>query len=96
MENIKILRLITGDEVIAFVNPGLTVDTVILKKPMRLMYTEQGLAMMPLSIFIKDSEITLNIKDIIYRGAPEEELYNEYNGKFGSGIIKAPPGFKLD
>jgi hypothetical protein len=51
------------------------------------------MGMFPAAQHLKGSVIEISTDHIIYMGEPVEELYNQYNSIFGSGIQLAS-GFK--
>lgn len=87
---IKFVQMTTEDSVIADVaDHG---ESVVLKNPARLAMTNQGLGMMPYNPMIKDKEITIDKKFILYQANPDDEILNAYNAKFGSGLVLAGSG----
>lgn len=97
---VKLVKLSTGEEVIAKVeitSVGVEQQTVyILQNPMRLQLNPKGVAMIPLSPFMKESaKITVDKMDVIYTVDADDDVVNAYNGQFG-GILTAPPGLTLN
>jgi len=84
---IKIVKLITGDEVVANVSKDKGVFT--LKNPTRIMVTQEGVAMMPLCPFTDEDNIKIKESHVLYELEAEIEVKNAYNSKFGSGIVTA-------
>lgn len=82
---IKIIKLITGEDVIADVKEDVTAYQ--LKKPVRIILTERGLGMMPFSPFIKSETVTIAKAHFMFIGDAEDDLANEYNAKFGNGLV---------
>lgn len=92
---IKLIKLITGEEVIASVN--VAGDDLQLDIPVRMAITQQGIAMMPFSPFIKEGEkISINKSNILFTADVDDEVKNAYNSKFGSGIVIANSSLLLD
>lgn len=92
---IKLLKLVTQEDVIADVLDENEV-TYELKNPARIVLTQQGVAMIPLAPFSKQGKsISVNVQHVVYEGEPEQELYNAYNERFGSGIVVAPANMKI-
>lgn len=93
---IKLVKLVTGEEVLARVEEGDNPsDTVILKNPVKLGLSQKGVAMVPLSPFMKDDAVfSISYRDVIYMIDPDEDVVNGYNQQFG-GILTAPPGLKI-
>ena len=84
---IKLLKLVTGEEVIADVEE---VDiSYLLKKPVRIGLTPEGAATVPLSPFADCKEVTIAKAHVLFTADPEEECRNAYNAHYGSGIVTA-------
>jgi hypothetical protein len=94
---IQFVKLITNDDIIAdVIAVKENKDKVELKNPVRIVFTQQGVGMVPYSPFTKEStKIIVDSKNILYTGELEEEIYNGYNSKFGSGIILASNDFNV-
>lgn len=93
---IKLVRLVTGEEVIGDCREeNLTSKDISLKNPVRIFVTQQGLAMAPYAPFIKGDTIYIKETNVIYTSEADDDLANEYRSKFGSGIIAAPAGIKI-
>ncbi len=90
----KLIKIVTGEEVLAkFDEVG---ETLMLSNPMRLQLQQRGVAMIPLSPFMKEgTKIPVAKKDVLWMIDAEEEVINAYNQQFGSGIVVAPPGLTL-
>ena len=92
---IKIFKLITGEDMITSVKENLTPTpgTYVLDNPAVLVVQrngdQMGVALAPYAPFI-DGDITLNKTAIVSEGNPDQKLANEYNARFGSGIVVAP------
>ncbi len=87
---IKIAKLITGEDVIADVaefQTGPNNGCWKFKKPVKMIFTERGLGMMPLSPLVKSGEMVISKNHILYLADVEDDLANEYNAKFGNGIV---------
>ena len=88
---IKIVKLITGEELIADVTGGDT--TMTLSKPcvLQLVPSRQNpeqpmMGMFPYASYTEDHTIDIGIDKIVWDAKPVKELYNQYNSAFGSGI----------
>ena len=89
--NIKCVKLISGEEVIADVNDSIE-GLVILKNPLLLMMVPSqnnqfAMGLGPFCAFAKDGEVPIMAGAIISIFEPETGLRNEYNSKYGSGIV---------
>lgn len=83
---IKLLKIITGEEIIAEVTELLD-NKISLKSPISIGMAPNGVAMMEFCPFIKEKQIVLDKKHIIFDGTPDVEILNAYNSRFGSGIV---------
>lgn len=101
--NVHFFKLITGEEVMAKAKHS--GNAWFMENPVKLMFTQQGLAMMPyleparsLCSAGKNDKLTmLDIHVIFHDEVTNEEVFNGYNTKFGSGIVLAGPtsGLKI-
>jgi len=85
---IKIIKLTTGEEIVGDVNEDYAIkDPAILQMvPSRNDPNKAALALIPYAPYTKNSRVEINTEHIIWEGEPVEELYNQYNSIFGSGI----------
>lgn len=88
--NIKFIRLLTGEDLVAQVTQA--GDSFKLKNPVRIVITPDGLGMGPLCPFSKGKEIEIKTDHIVFIDDPEDEIRNAYNSQFGSGIVTATAG----
>lgn len=86
---VKLVKLVTGEEVLAGFEVAGIGDAWVLDNPVRIMLNAQGVSMMPFSPFMKGDQLIINKLNVIYFVDVEEELANAYNSKFGSGILTA-------
>ena len=84
---IKIVKLITGEEVICDVT--IEEGYALLKKPYKFMLTAEGLGSIPLVPFSKDETYKISLNHIILMSDPEDDFMNAYNSQHGSGIVVA-------
>lgn len=93
MATIRLVKLVTGEEVLTkYEEVG---ETMVMENPMRLQLSPKGLAMIPLSPFMKENaKVTVQKKDVLYIVEADEDVINGYNQQF-SGIVVAPPGLVL-
>jgi len=85
MSNIKLLKFVSGEEVIAQVEDNGSVYT--LKDPVRIALTERGAAIIPFSPFAKADVFQINREHFLFIADVDDDIKNEYNMKFGSGIV---------
>lgn len=89
--NIKCLKLISGDEIIADIDE--TIDgLIILKKPMQIMMipnqnNQIGIGLAPFCPYAKDDVVPLRSGAVITIFEPETGMFNEYNTRHGSGLV---------
>lgn len=91
MANIKCLKLISGDEIIADIDEGIE-GLVILKKPLQIMMipnqnNQFGIGLAPFCPYAKDDVVPLRSGAILSIFDPETGMLNEYNTRCGSGIV---------
>lgn len=91
---IKILKLITGEELISDITEN--TDTITLDKPCALQLVpsranpeQPSMALIPYAAYTKEHSITVKSENIIWMNEPMKELYNQYNSIFGNGIVVA-------
>jgi len=92
---IKLLKLTTGEEVIADVEEAES-NALALKNAVRLVLSQEGVGMMPFSPFTKSDTVSIDNQHVIFAEEPDDEVKNAYNSKFGSGLVVAPAGLKID
>jgi hypothetical protein len=87
--NVKIVRLVTGDEVLCeIVDCGIEAihDTTIRNPTLIGVGPDGTLATAPLSVFAKTDQVTISNAHILFTAEPEEEILDAYKSKYG-GII---------
>ena len=87
------LKLVTGDDVIA--KCDLHDGSWTLENPVKIVYTPQGIGMIPYTSFYKSNKLTVPEANVVFHGEVTEEIFNTYNEKFGSGLVLAKPALKL-
>lgn len=91
---VKVFRLVTGEDIISSVKENLypNPDQIILDNPAQIMLQRQGdqmgVAVAPYMPLIS-GDVILNKSAIVSEGIPDTQMENEYNSKFGSGIVIA-------
>lgn len=89
---IKLVKLITSEEIIADLEEK--DGKYKLKNPVRIVLSHDGnAAMVPFSPFLAGDSIEVEPQNVLFQGELEQEVYNAYNSKFGSGIVM--PSLKL-
>ena len=88
---IKIVKLITGEELIADVTGGditltLSKPCVLQMVPSRQNPDQPMMGMFPYAPYTENHTIDVDVDKIVWDAKPVKELYNQYNSAFGSGI----------
>ena len=88
MIDVKLLRITTGEEVIAELLSE-TEETITVQNGLVVLPTNNGLGFAPwASVISKDKpEITISKKHIVYIVETQEEASKKYNEMFGSKLI---------
>lgn len=87
---IKIIKLSSGEELIGDVSESGT--KVRIKNPCMLQMVpsrngnEPAMGMFPYAMYTKEHTINIESSNLIWQEEPVQELYNQYNSVFGSGI----------
>ena len=94
MMNVKLLRLKSGEDIIADVTLVDTEDTIKLENPAMLMpipgHAHGGQVSMgfgPWAPFSDDKQFEIPRDWLVYISTPNMDLLNQYNQMFGSGIV---------
>ena len=88
MINVKLLRIVTGEEVIAeLVSESDT--TITVKNGLVVMPTQSGVGFAPWATVIDDNkpEITLSHNHVVYMAEVSEDVTKKYNELFGSKLV---------
>jgi hypothetical protein len=91
MANVKCIRLISGEDVIADIDE--TVEgLIILKKPLAIMMipnqnNQFGIGLAPFCPYAKDDIVPIREGAVISIFEPETGMLNEYNSRYGSGLV---------
>ena len=94
MMNVKLLRLKSGEDIIADVTLVDTEDTIKVKNPAVIMpmgQQQQGGQMSmgfgPWAPFAEEKEFEIPRDWLVYISTPSKDLFNSYQQMFGSGIV---------
>ena len=88
MINVKLLRVVTGEEVIAeLVSEGDT--TITIKNGLVVLPTQSGVGFAPWATVIDDNkpEITLSHNHVVYIAEVSSDVRKKYNELFGSKLV---------
>jgi hypothetical protein len=83
---IKVLKLITGEEIITQLKSE-DENTVVIVEPQKFIMSQEGIGSMPLMPMSKDKEYSLSKSHVILISEPDDDIKNVYNSKFGSGVV---------
>jgi hypothetical protein len=90
---IKIVKLITGEELIADVTVVASGTALQLNKPCALQMVpsrtnpeQPMMGMFPYASYSEEHSIVVDNSNVVWSSLPVKELYNQYNSAFGSGI----------
>lgn len=90
-DGVKVIRLLTGEEVIGTVSTGQT--TIKVKKPVLLQILpgqndQPMIGFAPYIPLAVDDSIEISVGSVLFMYRPILEIENQYNTRFGSGIIR--------
>ena len=88
MSDVKLIRLTTGEELVAKITEQ-TPDTYLIKNPAILIPAGRDQLAFGQWLPYADIKDGLEIKkkSVVFITEPMEELYNQYSTSFGSGIV---------
>ena len=95
MIDVKLLRIVTGEEVIAeFLSE--TEDTITVQNGLVVLPTNNGVGFAPWATVIskENPEITISKTHLVYVAEVQEDVCKKYNEMFGSKLI-TPDSKKL-
>ena len=91
---INIVKLVTGEELIGTVER--TQDHIVIKSPCLLQVVpsrnnpeQPTMGIFPYASYTKNHKVNISLNFVIWSEEPVQELYNQYNTIFGSGIVVA-------
>jgi hypothetical protein len=93
MIDVKLLRIVTGEEVIAELLSE-TEDTITVQNGLAVLPTNNGVGFAPWATVIsKDNpEITISKTHLVYVAEVQEDVCKKYNEMFGSKIVVPQSG----
>mgnify|MGYP001374222831 FL=1 len=88
MIDVKLLRIVTGEEVIAELLSE-TEDTITVQNGLAVLPTNNGVGFAPWATVIskEDPEITVSKTHVVYVAEVQEDVCKKYNEMFGSKLI---------
>lgn len=92
MIDVKLLRIVTGEEVVAEVLSE-TDDTITVQNGLVVLPTSTGVGFAPWATVISkdEPEITVKKNHVVYVAAVQEDVANKYNEMFGSKLVTPTP-----
>jgi len=95
MIDVKLIRIVTGEEIIAEV-VGQTDETITVRNGLVVLPNAQGVGFAPWATVIdKDNpDITMSMQHVVYVVATQEDVAKKYNEMFGSKLV-TPASKKL-
>ena len=95
MIDVKLLRIVTGEEVIAELLSE-TEDTITVQNGLAVLPTNNGVGFAPWATVISkdEPEITISKTHLVYVAEVQEDVCKKYNEMFGSKLI-TPDSKKL-
>ena len=92
MSNVKVVKLISGEDIIADIAEIEEANLVLLKKPMQIMLVPNGpsnfgIGLAPFCPYAKDGTVPIRAGAIVSIFEPETDMLNEYNSRYGSGLV---------
>jgi len=94
MSNIRIIKLITGEELIGDVTDhGMTYSikngVIVAIVPSRTNPQQPSIGLAPWLPYAENEQVTITKSNVVYDAKPVKEMINNYNSIFG-GIITPP------
>jgi len=88
MINVKLIRIVTGEEVVAELLSE-TEETITVQNGLVVLPTNTGVGFAPWATVIskEDPEITMSKKHVVYLAEVQEDVCKKYNEMFGSKVI---------
>jgi len=89
---IKVIKLVTGEEIVGDIDYRNGIEIVVTKPcaivlvPSKSTPDQHSMALIPYAGYAKDHTITLKAASIIWEADLQEDVYNQYNILFGTGI----------
>jgi hypothetical protein len=88
---IKIVKLVTGEELIADTESDH--NSITLNQPCAIQLipnrgdpSQTMMGLIPYASYTEDFKVTISLDKVIWQEKPSKEIYNQYNSAFGSGI----------
>lgn len=95
MSSVKIIRLLSGEEIVGEISAE-TVHEIHISKPAMIQLVPSqsggiGVTLFPFGAYAAKDVFEFKRQHIVTTFEPSKELYNNYNKLFGSGLVVAGP-----
>ena len=92
MIDVKLIRIVTGEEIIAEVLSE-TDDTITVQNGLVVLPSAQGVGFAPWATVISkdEPEITMKKTFVVYIAAVQDDVAQKYNEMFGSKLVTPSP-----
>ena len=92
MIDVKLIRIVTGEEIIAEVLSE-TDDTITVQNGLVVLPSAQGVGFAPWATVISkdEPEITMKKNFVVYIAAVQDDVAQKYNEMFGSKLVTPTP-----
>ena len=92
MIDVKLIRIVTGEEIIAEVLSE-TDDTITVQNGLVVLPSAQGVGFAPWATVISKDEPEITVKKtfIVYIAAVQDDVAQKYNEMFGSKLVTPSP-----
>lgn len=92
MDEVKIVRLTTGEELLCKVDPASSATPLIVSTPVLILPTQDGkLSFMPYMPYADIEELTIKERSIMFIVNPTEELATQYRTMIGDVVVPPKP-----
>jgi hypothetical protein len=90
---VKILKFMSGEEVVGQITKSPDGSLINMKKPCAIMLIgsksspdQHSMALIPYAAYTKDHEIDIDSSHVMWEAELADDVLNQYNALFGSGI----------
>lgn len=86
MDNVKLVKLLTGEDVLCKVRQSDNNGMVILGKAKRIVLSQQGAALVPVCPFSEEEDVEVREEHVLYTVNVVDEIAREYQNHVGDII----------
>jgi hypothetical protein len=90
---VKILKFMSGEEVVGQITKSPENSLITMRKPCAIMLIgsksspdQHSMALIPYAAYTKDHEIKIDAQHVMWEAELADDVLNQYNALFGSGI----------